>query len=136
VLLHSQVTDIAVALGNGDALRVFADVIRRRFGAEPGVVTNNFARLLQALRQWRTDISVIVAPFNAKGFLMKPTRPVCESLLNSTDQYIIADRVGCAGESLPEAFAYLRDLKIRSALVDVDAVIGSRHPGHQGRQVG
>ena len=42
VLLHSQVTDIAVALGNREALRVFADVIRRRFGAEPGVVTNNF----------------------------------------------------------------------------------------------
>jgi hypothetical protein len=120
VLLHSQVTDIAVAFGNQEALRVFADVVRRRFGAEPGVVTNNFGALLPSLTQWGLDIPVIVAPFNPAGFLMKPTKQACESLLRATDKCIIADRIaGGAAESLTGAFGYLRRLGIRSAVVDI-----------------
>lgn len=133
VLLHSQVTDLALAFGNREALCVFADVIRRRFDAEPGVVTNNFGMLLQSLTHWKLDIPVIVAPFNSKGFLMKPTRQVCETLLTRTDKYIIADRIAVDGvASLPRAFEYLRELGIRSAMVDVadaaavDEVIASQ----------
>jgi hypothetical protein len=136
VLLHSQVTDIAVSLGNRDALRVFADVVRRRFGAEPGLVTNNFGTLLQSLMQWKIDIPVIVAPFNPRGFLMKPTKQVCESLLRRTDRYVIADRIGTGSRAVLEgAFDYLRHLEIRSALVDVadaaavDQVIACQRDG-------
>ena len=135
ILLHSQVTDIAVALGNDAALRVFADVVRRRFRAQPGVVTNNFGTLLPALTRWQLDIPVIVAPFNPRGFLMKPTQPACESLRLSTDRCIIADRIApCGTDSLPEAFAYLRHQGIRSAMVDapdaatVDALIRVAEP--------
>jgi hypothetical protein len=141
VLLHGQLTDIAVALGNDKAFRVFADVIRRRFGAEPGVVTNNFAALLQALGDWKIDINVVVAPFNSKGFLMKPTQAVCESLVKKTDKYVIADRVGPPGTgSLNGGLDYLRGLDIRSAMVEitdpaaVDSVLASRpHDGQQRR---
>jgi len=120
VLLHGQVTDIAVAFGNQEALRIFADVIRRRFGAEPGVVTNNFAALLHALNQWRIDIEVIVAPFNPQGFLMKPTKQVCESLLRETDRFIIADKIGTGdAESLKGAFEYLHGLEIHAAVVEI-----------------
>jgi len=143
VLLHGQVTDIAVALGNKEALRIFADVVRRRFGAEPGLVTNNFGALLKSLGQWRIDIDVIVAPFNPKGFLMKPTKQVCEALLKETDKYIIADRIETAGaDSLKDAFQYLRGLGIASAMVeigaaaDVDSVVASRHNGGTGTSGG
>ena len=136
VLLHSQVTDIAVSLGNRDALRVFTDVVRRRFGAEPGLVTNNFGTLLQSLMQWKIDIPVIVAPFNPRGFLMKPTKQICESLLRRTDRYVIADRIGTGSrEVLESAFEYLRGLEIRSAVVDVadaatvDQVIACQRDG-------
>lgn len=120
VLLHSQVTDIALALGNSDALRVFAEVVRGRFGAEPGVVTNNFGMLMPALAERRIDIPVVVAPFNAAGFLMKPSKPICETLLRQTDRYVIADRLGVGGvDSLRTDFDYLGGLGIRSAIVDV-----------------
>lgn len=123
VLLHSQVTDIAVALGNHTALRVFADVVRRRFGAEPGVVTNNFGTLLPALGRWGLDIRVIAAPFNPSGFLMKPSKQVCESLLVDGDRWVIADRIAPDGAAaLPEAFAYLQRLGIGSALIDAPEV--------------
>jgi hypothetical protein len=132
VLLHGQVTDIAVALGNREALRIFADVVRRRFGAEPGVVTSNFGPLMRALTEWKVDIGVVVAPFNSKGFLMKPSREVCETLLRATDRYVIADRVGSDGvESLASGFDYLRRVGLHSAIVEIadaegiDAVLAS-----------
>jgi hypothetical protein len=133
VLLHGQVTDIAVALGNREALHIFADVVRRRFGATPGVVTNNFDAVMRALDEWGVDIPVVIAPFNSKGFLMKPNRQVCEAWLQRTDRYVIADRVAADGvESPAEAFAYLRGVGIRSAIVEItdadglEAVLASR----------
>ncbi len=136
VLLHGQVTDLVLALRNERAFRVFADVIRDRYGAVPGVVTNNFSLLMRSLNEWRIDIPVIVAPFNRRGFLMKPSKAVCEQLLRDTDRYVIADRLGVAAtEWLPDDFAYVRELGIRSAMVDVaddagiDAVLtASRQP--------
>lgn len=119
VLLHSQVTDIAVALGNTDALRVFADVVRRRFGAEPGLVTNNFGMLLQAVTRSKVDIPVIVAPFNPSGFLMKPSKQACESLLEDTDKYVIADRITGGAATLEGAFEYVHGQGIRSAVVEI-----------------
>lgn len=120
VLLHGQVADIAVALGNREALRVFADVVRGRFAATPGVVTNNFDALMRALDEWRIDIPVVVAPFNSRGFLMKPSREACEAWLGRSDRYVIADRVAADGvESPAEAFAYLRRVGVRSAVVEI-----------------
>lgn len=120
VLLHAQVADIAVALGNRDALRIFADVVRRRVGAVPGIVTTNFGALMRALSEWDIDVPVVVAPFNAKGHLMKPTRQACEEWLRRGERYVIADRVAADGVDTPAtAFAYLRDQGIRSAIVEV-----------------
>lgn len=120
VLLHGQMTDVATALGNRAALRAFADVIRSRYGAEPGLVTNNFGTLVPRLEQWGIDIRVVVAPFNPRGFLMKPSREACERLLAAGRHTVIADRLVTGREdSLADAFAYLRDLGIASAIVDV-----------------
>ena len=137
VLLHGQLADIALALGNKQAFALFADVIRRRFGAEPGVVTNNLATMLQALTDWNVDIRVVVAPFNSRGFLMKPTRQACEALARTTDRYLIADRIATGGP-LNGDFDYLRGLEIRSAMVEiidpvaVDSIVASRsHVGQE-----
>jgi len=118
VFLHSQVTDLVVALGNHEALRVFAKVIRNRFGAEPGLVTCNYGLVLSRLAEWKIDIDVIAAPFNSSGFLMKPTKSACESLLGQTTRYVIADRIGAGGAPLGDELAYLRRLGIRSAVVE------------------
>jgi hypothetical protein len=133
VLLHPQMTDIAVALGNHEALRVFADVVQRRYRARAGVVTNNFGALVRMLDGAKIDLPVIVAPFNRRGFLMKPTRSECEALLRTSGRTIVADRITAGGvEPLDAAFAHLADLGIRSAVVDVtstadlDAVVASR----------
>lgn len=129
VLLHAQVTDIAVALGNVEALRVFADLVRRRYGAEPGLATSNFGLLLPHLRRTGLDLRVVVAPFNARGFLMKPTRDACEALLAAGDVTVIADRLGIDGpDSWPADFAYLDRLGIRSAVLDSGEFIHTEHP--------
>jgi hypothetical protein len=136
VLLHSQVTDLMVAFKNQEALRAFAEVIPTRFGARPGVVTNNFGALLRFLTRSKIDIPVIVAPFNPRGFLMKPTKLACESLLEETNAYVIADRIADGDvESLNGVFEYVHGLGIRSAMVDiadaaaVDALVAGRYGG-------
>jgi hypothetical protein len=133
VLLHGQLTDIAVALRNRAALRIFADVVRGRFGATPGVVTNNFDACMRALDDWDIAIPVVVAPFNTKGFLMKPTRRACEEWLRRGGRYVIADRVAADGVETPaDAFAYLRDVGISSSIVEmvdaasIEAVLAGR----------
>jgi len=136
VLLHSQVTDLVVALGNHQALRGFASVIRSRFGAEPGLVTCNYSLLTQRLAEWSIDIDVIVAPFNLSGFLMKPTREVCESLVRETNRYVIADRIGAAGVPLSDEIAYLRQLGIRSAVVEVTGADAADFARHQASKQG
>lgn len=135
VLLHGQLADIAVALGNRAALEAFIAAVRDRHGAVPGVVTGNFDALMRARAAWRLDLPVVVAPFNARGFLMKPTRQACEAWLRNADCAVIADRVGAEGvESVADGLAYLRDVGIRSAIVEVadaaalDAVLAAAAP--------
>lgn len=133
VFLHSQVTDLAIALGNHEALRIFAGAIRRRFGAEPGLATCNLGLLLLRLAEWEIDIRVIAAPFNSKGFLMKPSRAACESLLRETDRYIIADRLGAGGTPFDDELAYVQGLGIRSAVVETVARFRARDRGEVAR---
>jgi hypothetical protein len=122
VFLHSQVTDLALAFGNREVLRIFADVVRRRFDAVPGVSTNNYALLVQRAAEWELPLPVVAAPFNPQGFLMKPTRPACEALVARAEHQLIADRIALDPASLAASFAYLHSLGIPSALVDAHEI--------------
>jgi hypothetical protein len=66
----------------------------RRYGAEPGVVTHNFGLMAKRIAEWGIEISLFQTPVNDTGWHMKPSREMCESLLEDERLQVIADRPG------------------------------------------
>lgn len=127
VILHGQVTDLALTSNNKDVLNVYQELIRERYHAIPVLATHNFGSLLPKLREWNIKIP-IMASFNKKGFIMKPSQEECEDLIRDTDYYIIAKKVLAGGRLTPEeAFSYLADKNIGSVTVGIGSLSEAYH---------
>jgi hypothetical protein len=70
IFLQNLVVDLLLGLGFDDAFRVFADHVRERYGAEPGFITMNLPRLLQALDGVGIENPIVCANINKIGFRM------------------------------------------------------------------
>lgn len=122
VILHGQVTDLALASQNPDIIGIFQDIIRETYGLEPILATHNFGVLLPHLIEWKIKIP-IMAPFNSKGFMMKPSKEECETLGREAGYEIIAKKVLAGGRLSPEeAFPYLADKKVSSVVLGIGSV--------------
>lgn len=118
VFLHAQITDLALALDNRALFELYLRVMRRRFGAEPGLATNNLGWLLPKLRDWRLEAPFLLTPVNPEGFLMKPSKAVCEAFLRSSSPRVIADSVDAIASPDENTWGYLRGLGVRSAVIE------------------
>ena len=96
IFVQNVVTDLLLGLGMKEALGYFAEHVRARYGAEPGYITMNVPRLLDALDVLGIDNPVVCANINKIGFRMcggielyektiatRPFRPVAMSVLAS-----------------------------------------------------
>jgi hypothetical protein len=127
VFLHGQVTDLALSSHNKGILELFLNLIRDNYGLEPMLATHNFGTLIPQLIKWEIRIPVM-APLNKKGFLMKPSQEACETLVRESGYPIIAKKVFAGGRLTPEeAFGYLADKKIISAVVGIGSVPEAYH---------
>lgn len=70
VFLQSVMTDLLLGLGVTDAFRMFANHVSAKYGAEPGFVTMNLPRLLDALDRAGVDNPIVCANVNKIGFRM------------------------------------------------------------------
>ncbi|MBS0219197.1 MAG: hypothetical protein JSR91_00495 [Proteobacteria bacterium] len=70
IFLQNVVVDLLLGLGFYEAFRLFADHVRDSYGAEPGFITMNMPRLLQALEQVGIENPIICANINKLGFRM------------------------------------------------------------------
>lgn len=70
VFLQNLVVDLLLGLGFEDSLRVFADHVRERYGAEPGFITMNLPLLLPALDRVGVPNPIVCANINRIGFRM------------------------------------------------------------------
>jgi len=118
VFLHPQITDLALAFGNRALFELYSNVMRNRLHAEPGLATNNLGWLLPKLKEWKLAIPLVLTPFNPGGFLMKPSQADCESLLASTQSFVIADKVDAKEDPQPGTWDYLRRHNIRAAMIE------------------
>ena len=103
----------------------------RRLGVRPGFNTRNCTCLVERLRAWgiATRDLVILAPFNAIGFQMTPSREASESTLSSVaDAEVIAFSLLAAGHiGLDEAVRYARSLpNLRGVAVGTSRVEQAR----------
>ena len=70
IFLQNVMTDLLLGLGMSDVFRIFSDHVRKRYGAEPGFITMNVPRLLDALEKAEIDNPIVCANINKIGFRM------------------------------------------------------------------
>lgn len=70
IFIQNVITDLLLGVGMHEALKVFADHVRDRYGAEPGFITMNLPRLLNVLEEQKVDNPIICANINKIGFRM------------------------------------------------------------------
>ena len=127
VILHGQITDLALSSHNKNIIDIFQNLIKETYGIQPILATHNFGTLLPQLIKWNIKIPVM-APFNQKGFMMRPSQEECEKLIQETDYCIIAKKVLAGGRLSPEeAFKYLTDKKIDSIVIGIGTVSETYH---------
>ncbi len=70
IWLQNVAVDLLMGLGFDSALRVFADHVRDRYGAEPGFITMNLPMCLDALDRVGVADPIVCANINKLGFRM------------------------------------------------------------------
>jgi hypothetical protein len=70
IFLQNVVVDLLLGLGMHHAFRIFADHVRRRYRAEPGFLTMNLPRLLDALDEVGVLNPIVCTNLNKLGFRM------------------------------------------------------------------
>jgi hypothetical protein len=116
IFLQNVVTDLVLGLGAHAAFRMFADHVRRRYGAEPGFITMNLPRLLDALEGVGIDDPIICANINKLGFRMSGGVARYEEVIATRRFRPVAMSVLASGAIPPrEAIDYVcRQKNIRS----------------------
>ncbi len=112
IMLHEIVTDIGLALNLKWVFESFINFMQEQ-KIQAGFETRNFPFLVSKFREWDLDLSdvAIAAPFNKIGFLMIPSKEICEQTLASLpESNVIAISPLAAGYLKPlEAVDYLRE---------------------------
>ena len=127
VILHGQVTDLALSSNNKEILNVYINLIQEQYNVTPIVATHNFGLLLRKLKEWNLKIPVM-GPVNKKGFMMKPSQNEVLKLIEETDSYIIAKKVMAGGRLPPEeALPFLLGKNIGSVVMGIGALSEAYH---------
>jgi hypothetical protein len=120
VLLNPSVTDLVLALDVPALLRDFVRLAERSYGLEAALGTYNYGTLVPRLAAWGIRPGAIAAPFNPRGYLMNPSRAVCEATAKGPGPAVVATHLEVDGlVSFEAAIEYGAGLGIRRAVVDL-----------------
>ncbi|HEX4130061.1 MAG TPA: hypothetical protein VHZ24_08455 [Pirellulales bacterium] len=70
IFLQNVVVDLLLGLGFNEAFRMFANHVRSRYHAEPGFITMNMPKLLDALESVGIENPIVCSNINKLGFRM------------------------------------------------------------------
>lgn len=128
VFLQNIITDLMLGYDVPDPFIAYCAYIRERYGAWPGLITQNLPFLRAKLREWGVEGVVLCASINSIGYLMSPGRVEYEADLASNDgaKYPVMAMSTLASGAIPapEAYAYINALNIQSV------VFGASSPGN------
>jgi hypothetical protein len=116
VFLHPQITDLLLAMDHAAALERAVVRIRRGFGAEPGLATNNLGTLLPRLRAWGWEVLYLLTPMHPRGLGMRPSQQACEESLRTFKGRVIATLEPGLSRNI---VTYWKAQGVASALYDV-----------------
>ena len=124
IFLHGVTADLAVSVGNMDMLKLFCNMIRERYDAEPAFATHNLGKLLPAVEREKVPVNIIMAPVNKKGFMMNPSQEKSLELIRKTKKQIIAKKVLAGGRISPEEGLedVYKDVGLDSAMIGIGSV--------------
>lgn len=110
VFLQNVVVDLLLGLGFHEAFAVFARHIRDRYGAEPGFITMNLVRLLDALDRVGVENPIVCSNMNKLEFRMCGGAADYRAALAERRFHAIAMSVFASGALSPrEAFEWVAE---------------------------
>ncbi|MEL6529776.1 MAG: hypothetical protein AAFQ27_07425 [Pseudomonadota bacterium] len=128
VFLQNIIVDLMLGYDVPDPFVAYCEYIRERFGAWPGLITQNLPFLRAKLEEWGIEGVVICASVNKIGYLMSPGVAEYEALLATNDgsKYPVMAMSTLASGAVPapEAYDYINRLNIQSV------VFGASSPGN------
>jgi hypothetical protein len=108
IFMQNVITDLLLGLGMKDALRIFAEHVRKKYGAEPGFITMNMPKLLDVLEEVGIDNPIVCANINKIGFRMCGGVDVYEKTIATRRFRPVAMSVLASGALSPrEAIEYV-----------------------------
>lgn len=108
IFVQNVVTDLLLGLGMDETFRLFADRVRLKYNAEPGFITMNLPRLLDALERQGIENPIVCANFNKIGFRMCGGVELYERTIRERQCRLIAMSVLASGAIPPrEAIEYV-----------------------------
>jgi hypothetical protein len=118
IFVQNVVTDLLLGIGFDEAFRIFADHVRERYNAEPGFITMNLPRLLDALDRVGIENPIVCANINKIGFRMSGGRALYEQTIRTRRFRCVCMSVLASGAlAADEAIAYV------AALENVESVV-------------
>jgi len=108
VFVQNVITDLLLGLGMNNALQVFADHIRDKYQAEPGFITMNLPRLLDALDEAGIENPIVCSSINKIAFRMSGGRERYEEAIATRRFRPVAMSIFASGAIPPaEAIDYV-----------------------------
>jgi hypothetical protein len=102
IFLQNVVVDLLLGLDFKAAFRIFADHIKSRYNAEPGFITMNMPRLLDALEEVGIENPIVCSNINKIGFRMCGGFEAYERALDEKKFRAIAMSVFASGAIPPK----------------------------------
>lgn len=111
IFLQNVMTDFLLGLGMIDFLKGYCDYIKSKYKAEPGFITMNMPKLLDALENAGIENPIICSSINAANFRMSGGKDLYEETLRTRKVRAIAMQV-LGGGAIPvkEAIEYVSNL--------------------------
>ena len=120
ILLQNIITDLLLGYEVKDIFFEYCEHVRKRYGAAPGLITQNLPLLKQKLEQWGIEDVVICSSFNKIGYLMSPdieSYISCVKANDSSKYQIWAMSTLASGAIKPEdAFNFINQQDIQSVV--------------------
>jgi hypothetical protein len=108
VFMQNVITDLLLGLQMHECFRIFHDHVRSRYGAEPGYITMNLPRLLDATEALGIENPIVCANINKIGFRMSGGLPAYEQAIRERQFRPVAMSILASGAISPrEAIEYV-----------------------------
>jgi hypothetical protein len=101
IFLQNVVVDLLLGLNFKEAFVIFANHVKRRYGAEPGFITMNMPRLLDLLDEVGIENPIVCANINKIGFRMSGGFEAYDTALRTRQFRAIAMSVFASGAIPP-----------------------------------